>query len=207
LPARSCVRLHSASIEGMKRQDRDSLSGRASAPAAEIFAMVAPCEAIRASSARTFLACSATEQEQSWNFAMACARGVDGRRGRTCHGSTRDSLIRSAEFFTNAMFHIETSRGLIVSQSPVSDAQIGASTSPMPSGVVVQASDCPTEAAQAAEVCSPSNLPKAKLFDGPDPSIHMLGLPKSYPQLGRWVTLAILAGGAAAFGLMAFFAR
>ena len=40
------------------------------------------------------------------------------------------------------------------------------------------------------------------LFHGSDPSIHMLGLPKSYPQLGRWVALAILTGAIAAFLLV-----
>jgi len=30
----------------------------------------------------------------------------------------------------------------------------------------------------------------------------MLGLPKSYPQLGRWVALAILTGAIAAFLLV-----
>lgn len=38
---------------------------------------------------------------------------------------------------------------------------------------------------------------------GPDPSIHMLGEPKSYPQLGRWLVLAILVGAVAAFVLVA----
>jgi hypothetical protein len=41
------------------------------------------------------------------------------------------------------------------------------------------------------------------LLHGPDPSIHMLGLPKSYPQLGRWVALAILTGAIVAFLLVA----
>jgi hypothetical protein len=41
------------------------------------------------------------------------------------------------------------------------------------------------------------------LLHGADPSIHMLGLPKSYPQLGRWVALAILTGAIAAFLLVA----
>lgn len=40
------------------------------------------------------------------------------------------------------------------------------------------------------------------LLHGPDPSIHMLGLPKAYPQLGRWVALAILAGAIVAFVLV-----
>jgi hypothetical protein len=30
----------------------------------------------------------------------------------------------------------------------------------------------------------------------------MLGLPKAYPQLGRWVALAILAGAIVAFVLV-----
>ena len=57
--------------------------------------------------------------------------------------------------------------------------------------------------------CSPSRLHRIirrlrgkNLFHGPDPSIHMLGLPKSYPQLGRWVALAILTGAIAAFLLV-----
>ena len=38
---------------------------------------------------------------------------------------------------------------------------------------------------------------------GPDPSIHMLGLPKSYPHLGRWLAVAIVVGAVAAFFLVA----
>jgi hypothetical protein len=96
---------------------------------------------------------------------------------------------------------------LILSQSLVPEAEIGASIPPMPSGVIVQASDRQTEAAPAPEVRSPFNSPNARLFDGTDPSVHMLGLPKSYPQLGRWVAVAIVAGALAAFGLIAFFVR
>ena len=53
------------------------------------------------------------------------------------------------------------------------------------------------------KVVSPSAAPvPLSLLHGPDPSIHMLGLPKSYPQLGRWVALAILTGAIAAFLLV-----
>jgi len=53
------------------------------------------------------------------------------------------------------------------------------------------------------KVVSPSAPPvPLSLLHGPDPSIHMLGLPKSYPQLGRWVALAILTGAIAAFLLV-----
>jgi hypothetical protein len=96
---------------------------------------------------------------------------------------------------------------LILSQSLVPEAEIGASIPPMPSGVIVQASDRQTEGAPAPEVRSPSHSSTAKLFDGTDPSVHMLGLPKSYPQLGRWVAVAIVAGSLAAFGIIAFFVR
>jgi hypothetical protein len=89
----------------------------------------------------------------------------------------------------------------------VPEADIGASIPPMPSGVIAQASDRQTEAAPAPEVRSPSNSSTTKLFDGTDPSVHMLGLPKSYPQLARWVAVAIVAGSLAAFGLIAFFVR
>ncbi len=43
----------------------------------------------------------------------------------------------------------------------------------------------------------------ADLLHGPDPSVHMLGLPKSYPHLGRWIGLAVLIGAIAAFLLVA----
>jgi hypothetical protein len=49
----------------------------------------------------------------------------------------------------------------------------------------------------------PSSVrPAVDLLHGPDPSIHMLGLPKAYPQLGRWVALAILTGAIVAFLLV-----
>jgi hypothetical protein len=89
----------------------------------------------------------------------------------------------------------------------VPEAEIDANIPPMPSGVIVHASDHETEAAPAPEVRSTSNSSATKLFDGTDPSVHMLGLPKSYPQLGRWVATAIVAGALAAFGLIAFFVR
>jgi hypothetical protein len=47
----------------------------------------------------------------------------------------------------------------------------------------------------------------AKILHGPDPSIHLLGMPESHPQLGRWVVLAILAGAIAAFTLVGILAR
>jgi hypothetical protein len=57
--------------------------------------------------------------------------------------------------------------------------------------------------ARSVNVASSSASPVAvDLLRGPDPSIHMLGLPKAYPQLGRWVGLAILAGAIVAFLLV-----
>ena len=50
---------------------------------------------------------------------------------------------------------------------------------------------------------SSTNTSFADLLHGPDPSIHMLGLPKTYPHLGRWLALAIIVGAAAAFLLVA----
>jgi hypothetical protein len=47
----------------------------------------------------------------------------------------------------------------------------------------------------------------AKILHGQDPSVHLLGLPKSHPQLGRWVALAILAGAIVAFTLIGILAR
>jgi hypothetical protein len=77
----------------------------------------------------------------------------------------------------------------------------------MPGGVVVHASPSKTENAPATEAPGSSRSASAKLFGDADPSVHMLGLPKSYPQLGRWVVVAILAGAFAAFGLITMFVR
>lgn len=77
----------------------------------------------------------------------------------------------------------------------------------MPSGVVVHASNSGMDGAPAAEVPAPSRSASAKLFGEADPSVHMLGLPKSHPQLARWVVVAVLAGAVAAFALIAIFVR
>jgi len=36
--------------------------------------------------------------------------------------------------------------------------------------------------------------PSEVFLDAPDPSIHMLGLPKARPRFGSWLTIAICAG-------------
>jgi hypothetical protein len=41
----------------------------------------------------------------------------------------------------------------------------------------------------------------AEIFKQDDPSIHMLGLPKSRPRLRMWVLLAILFGALVALAL------
>lgn len=77
----------------------------------------------------------------------------------------------------------------------------------MPSGVVVNASHSKIEGTPETEADRSSRSASAKLFGEADPSVHMLGLPKSHPQLGRWMVIAILAGALAAFGLITIFVR
>jgi hypothetical protein len=48
---------------------------------------------------------------------------------------------------------------------------------------------------------SPSTAGSDLLY-GPDPSIHMIGEPRTYPHLKRWLVLAILGGAIAAFLLV-----
>jgi hypothetical protein len=76
----------------------------------------------------------------------------------------------------------------------------------MPSPIAVRASQREYE---IQPVDSPSQIPPAGAnpLNGPDPSIHMLGLPKSYPQLGRWLALAILGGAITAFLIVALAGR
>jgi hypothetical protein len=40
------------------------------------------------------------------------------------------------------------------------------------------------------------------LLHGPDPSIHLIGEPRSYPHLKRWLALAIVGGAIAALLLV-----
>jgi len=73
----------------------------------------------------------------------------------------------------------------------------------MPSPIVDRAPERGLDV-RAIDVASSSATPvPLNVLHGPDPSIHMLGLPKSYPQLGRWVALAILTGAIAALLLVA----
>jgi hypothetical protein len=45
----------------------------------------------------------------------------------------------------------------------------------------------------------------SSIFPQGDPSVHMLGLPKSHPKLKRWVLLAVIVGAAAAIVLLGIF--
>jgi hypothetical protein len=85
---------------------------------------------------------------------------------------------------------------------------VGASMRAMPSQIAERAEARSTEPAPLADVLSAAERAAgAKILDGPDPSIHMLGLPQSHPQLGRWVALAILTGAIVALTLIGILAR
>jgi hypothetical protein len=43
---------------------------------------------------------------------------------------------------------------------------------------------------------------RADYFNQPDVSMHMLGIPKSRPQLRTWLLLAVLTGAVLAFALV-----
>ena len=82
-------------------------------------------------------------------------------------------------------------------------AVVGASIRAMPSEIAERAGARSTEPASLIEALSSAERAAgAKILHGPDPSVHLLGLPQSHPQLGRWVLLAILAGAVVAFTLV-----
>jgi hypothetical protein len=77
----------------------------------------------------------------------------------------------------------------------------------MPRPMLDRASKRGLDLHQINAVPSPPSNAGADLLHGPDPSIHMLGLPKSYPHLGRWLVLAIFVGAIAAFLLVTLTGR
>lgn len=88
--------------------------------------------------------------------------------------------------------------------TPVVDASMRA----MPSDIAERAVARSTESRSLTEVLSSAERAAgAKILQGPDPSVHMLGLAQSHPQLGRWVALAILAGSIVALTLVGILAR
>jgi hypothetical protein len=87
-------------------------------------------------------------------------------------------------------------------------AEVGASIREMPSEIAERSRGSSTAQLPATEVLtSAQRASGAKILHGPDPSIHLLGIPKSHPQLGRWVALAILAGAIAALTLVGILAH
>lgn len=78
----------------------------------------------------------------------------------------------------------------------------------MPSEIAERARESSAAHVPATEVLSSAQRAAgAKILHGPDPSIHLLGMPESHPQLGRWVALAILTGAIAAFVLVGILGR
>jgi hypothetical protein len=85
---------------------------------------------------------------------------------------------------------------------------LGATIRAMPSEITERAGPRSTEPNSLKEVLSSADRAAgAKILRGPDPSVHMLGLPQSHPQLGRWVILAFLAGAIVALALVGILAR
>lgn len=85
---------------------------------------------------------------------------------------------------------------------------VGASIRAMPSPIAERSRESTAAHVPNKEVLSAAQRAAgAKILHGPDPSIHLLGMPESHPQLGRWVVLAILAGAIAAFTLVGILAR
>jgi hypothetical protein len=72
----------------------------------------------------------------------------------------------------------------------------------MPSPIPDRASNHGLDLNQANPDSSSSSGVGVDLLHGPDPSVHMLGLPKSHPHLGRWIGLAVLVGVIAALFLV-----
>ena len=85
---------------------------------------------------------------------------------------------------------------------------VGASIRAMPSPIAERAQALSTESTSVREELTAAQREAgAKILRGPDPSIQLLGLPKSHPQLGRWVVLAILTGVVVALTLIGIMTR
>lgn len=85
---------------------------------------------------------------------------------------------------------------------------VGASIRAMPSQTAERGRESSIAHVPNQEVLSAAQRAAgAKILHGPDPSVHLLGMPESHPRLGRWMALAILAGAIAAFLLVGILAR
>jgi hypothetical protein len=78
----------------------------------------------------------------------------------------------------------------------------GASIWPMPKPSAGRAFERGLDSRSMDVVPSSNSTAGADLLYGPDPSIHMIGEPRTYPHLKRWLVLAILGGAIAAFLLV-----
>lgn len=78
----------------------------------------------------------------------------------------------------------------------------GASIGPMAKPSLDRAFERGVSSRTMDSVSSSPSAAGTDLLYGPDPSIHMIGEPRTYPHLKKWLALAILGGAIAAFLLV-----
>jgi hypothetical protein len=77
-----------------------------------------------------------------------------------------------------------------------------ASIWPMPKPSADRAFERGLDPGSMDPVSSPNSSAGVDLLYGPDPSMHLIGEPRSYPHLKRWLALAIVGGAIAALLLV-----
>jgi hypothetical protein len=74
----------------------------------------------------------------------------------------------------------------------------------MPNPAAVSRRESPSVAGPGVGPSAP-RISRSDMFPGGDPSVHMLGVPKNYAHIVKWVAISFVIGAAAALVLLGLF--
>jgi hypothetical protein len=75
----------------------------------------------------------------------------------------------------------------------------------MPNPAAASHPEAQTLTGPSIQPSSSSRISRDEMFPGGDPSVHMLGVPKNYSHVLRWVAISFVIGAVAAVVLMGLF--
>jgi hypothetical protein len=75
----------------------------------------------------------------------------------------------------------------------------------MPNPAGVSHPEAPTLTGPSIHPSTSSRISRSEMFPGGDPSVHMLGVPKNYAHVLKWVAISFVIGAVAALILLGLF--